>query len=71
MKWWKKFADPPGTIGNALLTRIPNTRDLDPRSRDPLLRLCVGYSFAISREVLAIPLDIDTDANDAQMVPGL
>jgi hypothetical protein len=28
MKWWKKFADPPTTIGNALLNRIPNTRDL-------------------------------------------
>jgi len=28
MRWWKKFADPPSTIGNALLTRVTNTRDL-------------------------------------------
>lgn len=27
-KWWRKLADPPGTIGNALLAQIPNTRDL-------------------------------------------
>ena len=27
-KWWSKLADPPGTIGNALLAQIQNTRDL-------------------------------------------
>lgn len=27
-KWWRKLADPPRAIGNALLSRIPNTRDL-------------------------------------------
>jgi hypothetical protein len=27
-KWWSKLADPPRTVGNALLARIPNTRDL-------------------------------------------
>jgi len=27
-KWWRKYADPPLTIGNALLNQIPNTRDL-------------------------------------------
>jgi hypothetical protein len=27
-KWWSKLTDPPRTIGNALLARIPNTRDL-------------------------------------------
>ena len=27
-RWWSALADPPGDIGNALLTAIPNTRDL-------------------------------------------
>jgi hypothetical protein len=27
-KWWRKLADPPGTIGQALLAKIPNARDL-------------------------------------------
>ena len=27
-KWWSALADPPRDIGNALLSRIPNTRDL-------------------------------------------
>lgn len=27
-KWWSKLSDPPRTIGNALVSRIPNTRDL-------------------------------------------
>ena len=27
-KWWSKLPDPPRTIGNALLSRIPNARDL-------------------------------------------
>jgi hypothetical protein len=27
-KWWRKYPDPPLTIGNALLNQIPNTRDL-------------------------------------------
>ena len=27
-RWWSTLADPPATIGNALLERIPNTRDL-------------------------------------------
>ena len=27
-KWWRKFADPPLTIGNAILGQVPNTRDL-------------------------------------------
>src|SRR5262245_14829671 len=26
--WWRKLSDPPKTIGDALLTAIPNTRDL-------------------------------------------
>src|SRR5919108_572965 len=26
--WWSNLADPPRTIGNALLANIPNTRDL-------------------------------------------
>jgi hypothetical protein len=26
--WWRKLADPPGAIGNAILARIPNTSDL-------------------------------------------
>jgi hypothetical protein len=28
LKWWKKLTDPPSAIGKALLTRVPNTRDL-------------------------------------------
>ena len=28
MSWWSTLADPPRDIGNALLSRIPNTRDL-------------------------------------------
>jgi hypothetical protein len=27
-KWWNRLADPPGTIGDALLAAIPNTSDL-------------------------------------------
>jgi len=27
-KWWRRLADPPREIGNALLSQIPNTRDL-------------------------------------------
>ena len=27
-RWWKNLNDPPQTIGNALLSEIPNTRDL-------------------------------------------
>jgi len=27
-KWWRKLSDPPSTIGNAILGRIPNTSDL-------------------------------------------
>jgi hypothetical protein len=27
-KWWGGMADPPRQIGNALLSAIPNTRDL-------------------------------------------
>ena len=27
-RWWRNLSDPPSTIGNALLGRIPNTRDL-------------------------------------------
>jgi hypothetical protein len=26
--WWRKFADPPSAIGNAILARIPNTSEL-------------------------------------------
>ncbi len=26
--WWRKLADPPAAIGNAILARIPNTSDL-------------------------------------------
>lgn len=27
-KWWRKLSDPPKTIGNAILSAVPNTRDL-------------------------------------------
>jgi hypothetical protein len=27
-KWWRRLSDPPRTIGNTLLSQIPNTRDL-------------------------------------------
>jgi hypothetical protein len=27
-KWWRKYSDPPLTVGNAILGQVPNARDL-------------------------------------------
>jgi len=27
-KWWSRLPDPPKTIGNGILSRVPNTADL-------------------------------------------